>query len=138
MCFHIAIYEPSCGKTPGENQQCGFRPGLTQIRLCSHRSRLEAWNFGFKKKRKCTIRVVKAKALISFQVTTKLIFVFVFAYADCWFSHEVAHILLWCKKFRNSVHIMIMYTHIRPNNVATLFFFSKLQNPSIKMELCCQ
>ena len=34
----------------------------------------------------------KTKALISFAVTAKLICVFVSAYADCWFSHEVAHI----------------------------------------------
>ena len=47
--------------------------------------------FGFRKKRKCTICVAKTKALISFTVTTKLICVFVFAYADSWFSHEEAH-----------------------------------------------
>ena len=41
--------------------------------------------------RNCTIHVAKTKALISFAVTAKLICVFVFAYADCWFSHEVAH-----------------------------------------------
>ena len=29
--------------------------------------------------------------MISFAVTAKLICVFVFAHADCWFSHEVAH-----------------------------------------------
>ena len=41
----------------------------------------------------CTIRVAKTKTLISFAVTVaKLICAFVFAYADCWFSHEVAHI----------------------------------------------
>ena len=39
---------------------------------------------------KCTIRVLKTKVLISFAVTTKLICAFVFAYANCWFSHEVA------------------------------------------------
>ena len=39
----------------------------------------------------CTIRVAKTKALISFAVTAKLICVFVFAYADCWLSHEAAH-----------------------------------------------
>ena len=44
------------------------------------------------KKRKCTIRVSKTKALICFAVTAKLICVFDFAYADCWFSHEAAHI----------------------------------------------
>ena len=73
-----------------ENEQCGFWTGPIQIRLYSHRSRLEAWNFGFKKKSDCTIPVAKTKALISF--TAKLICVFVFAYADCWFSHVAAHI----------------------------------------------
>ena len=38
----------------------------------------------------CTIRVAKTKTLISFAVTAKLICVFVFAYAECWFSHEAA------------------------------------------------
>ena len=36
-------------------------------------------------------RVAKIKALISFAVTAKLICVFVFAYAKCWFSHDAAH-----------------------------------------------
>ena len=31
-------------------------------------------------------------SLISFAVTAKLICVFVFAYADCWFFHEVAQL----------------------------------------------
>ena len=48
---------------------------------------------GFRKKRNCTIRVAKTKTLISFAVTAKLICVFVFAYADCWVSHEVAHFI---------------------------------------------
>ena len=39
------------------------------------------------------IRVAKTKALISFAVTAKLICAFVFAYADCWFSHGAAHML---------------------------------------------
>ena len=38
------------------------------------------------------MRVAKTKALISFAVTAKLICVFVFAYAYCLFSHEVAHL----------------------------------------------
>ena len=33
-------------------------------------------------------------ALISFAVTAKLVCVFVFAYADCCFSHEAAHLFL--------------------------------------------
>ena len=35
--------------------------------------------------------VAKTKAMISFAVTAKLICVFVFANADCWFSHVAAH-----------------------------------------------
>ena len=57
-----------------------------------HRRWLEAEKFGFRKKRNCTIRVAKTKALISFAVTAKLICVFVFAYADRGFSHEAAHL----------------------------------------------
>ena len=53
---------------------------------------LEACNFGFRKKRDCTIRVSKTKALISFAVTAKLICVFVFAYAKSWISHNEAQI----------------------------------------------
>ena len=73
-----------------ENQHSGFRSGLTQTRLYSYRRWLEAWNFGFRKKRDCTIRVAKTMALISFAVTAKLICVFVFACAKRWFSHDVA------------------------------------------------
>ena len=43
--------------------------------------------------RSCTIRVAKTKVLISFAVTAKLICTFVFAYADCWFSHAATHIV---------------------------------------------
>ena len=38
--------------------------------------------------------MAKTKALISFAVSAKLICVFVFAYADCWFSHAAAKILM--------------------------------------------
>ena len=37
--------------------------------------------------------VAKTKALISFAVTVKRICAFVFAYADCWFSHAEAHMM---------------------------------------------
>ena len=57
-------------------------------------SQKQARSLKFKKKRKCTICVAKTKALISFVVTAKLICAFVFAYADCWFSHEVAQMFL--------------------------------------------
>ena len=61
--------------------------------MYKHRSWLAAGNFGFRKYRNYTIRVGKTQALISFAVTAKLTCVFVFAYADCWFSHEAAQIL---------------------------------------------
>ena len=38
--------------------------------------------------------VAKTNALISFTVTAKLICVFVFAYAKCWFSHDAVHLFL--------------------------------------------
>ena len=69
----------------------GFRPGATQTGLYSHRRWLEAGNFGCRKKRNCTIRIAKTKALISFAVTAKLYCTFVFAYADCWFSNAATH-----------------------------------------------
>ena len=50
--------------------------------------------FRFRKRKDCTVYVAKTKALISFAVTAKLICVFVFAYAKCWFSHDAAHIYL--------------------------------------------
>ena len=55
---------------------------------------VRGWKFGFRKLRNCTIRVAKTKVLISFAVTAKLICSFVFAYADCLFSHNAAHISL--------------------------------------------
>ena len=60
----------------------GFRPGPTQTGLYSHTRWLEVLNFGCKKKRDCTIRIAKTKALISCAVTAQLICVFVFAYAN--------------------------------------------------------
>ena len=48
-----------------ENLSSGFPPGATQTRLYNHRRWLEAWNFGFRKKRDCTIYVAKTKVVIS-------------------------------------------------------------------------
>ena len=69
-----------------QNKKNGFRPGPTQTGLYNHGS-------GFKRKKKCTIRVSKTKALIIFAVAAKLMCIFVFAYADCWLSHEATHML---------------------------------------------
>ena len=73
--YLVTVFEPRREKTGLRD----FRPGPTQTGLYKLRSRLEALNFGFKKKRNCTIRVAKTKALISFAVTAKLICAFVFA-----------------------------------------------------------
>ena len=40
--------------------------------------------------------VAKTKALISFAVTANPICVFVFAYANCWFSHDAAQLFIFC------------------------------------------
>ena len=85
----ITVDEPVHKKT----NNLGFRPGPTRTGLYGHRRWLEAGNFGCRKKRNCTICVAKTKALISFAVTAKLICGFVFACADCWFSHAVAQMI---------------------------------------------
>ena len=51
----------------------GFRPGMTQTSLYSHRSKLEVGYFGCRKKMNYIIRVAKTKALISCAVTAELI-----------------------------------------------------------------
>ena len=81
----IIISEPLHEKT----NNLGFQPGPTHTGLYSHRRQLEAGNFGHKKS---TNHVAKPKALISCAVTAQLIYAFVFAYADCWFSDVAAKI----------------------------------------------
>ena len=60
------------------------------------------FKFGFKKKRECTIHIAKTKALC----------VFVFAYADCWFSHVTAQI--------SQYHVLYLTMHASESgNVVT-------------------
>ena len=104
--------------------------GLTQTGLYSHRRWLETGNFGFRKKRNCTIRVAKTKMLISFAVTTKLICVFVFAYANCWFSQEAAHNDLSCLvgcKTQTTFYYTKDLGIILNECISYLFFFYHLQ-----------
>ena len=54
--------------------------------------------------------VAKTKALISFAVTAKLICVFVFAYADCWFSHGAAHIVGLCQTWLETLKTGFLLT----------------------------
>ena len=100
MGTHNVSFEPRCEKTG----LWGFRPGPTQNRLYSHRRWLEAWNYGFRKKRDCTIRIAKAKALISCVVTVQLICVFVFTYAKSGFSHNEAHFMVSWQNFSWDYH----------------------------------
>ena len=84
-------YEPRHEKT------CvlGLRPGKTQTGLFSYRSKLDSWNFGYSKKRYCTIQAVNNKGA---DQTVPLLF----AYGINRFSHDVAHIVnfnysrRWC------------------------------------------
>ena len=85
----LQLYGPCCEKTG----LWGFRPGLTQTGLYSHRRWLEASNFGFRKERGCAICVAKTKSLISDAVTAQLICIFVFAYAKIRFSHDTAQMI---------------------------------------------
>ena len=62
----------------------------------------------FRKKRDCTIRIAKTKALIRFAVTAKLICVFVFAYSKSRFSHEEAHLMF----FGVCVSCRILYSFV--------------------------
>ena len=72
---HQSSNEPQCEKTSNVDfNQVWHKPGC----IYSYWRWLEAWNFGFWKKRYCTIQVAKTKALISFTVTVRLICVFVF------------------------------------------------------------
>ena len=73
----ILCYEPRHEKA----NNVVFHTGPTQTELYKRRRWLEAGSFRFRKKRNCTICVVKTKALISFAVTAKLICAFVFTYA---------------------------------------------------------
>ena len=66
----------------GVSDQVPHKPGCTAT---EDGYRLEISDLG-------SIRVAKTKALISFEVTAKLICVFVFAYAKNRFSHDVSQL----------------------------------------------
>ena len=55
------------------------------------------------------ICVVKTKALISFAVTAKLICAFVFANADCWFSHAAP---VLCGFTNGVIYMVLQITHM--------------------------
>ena len=80
----ISINEPRRQKTGLR----GFRPGPTQTGLYNHKIELEAWDFVFRKKRDCTIRLAKTKALIRSWSASMF-----FALAKIRFSHVAAQII---------------------------------------------
>ena len=75
--------------------------------------------------------MAKTKALISFAATAKLICAFVFAYADCWFSNEVAH-LMSCMHVCMLKDLLLRYKialkfFSNGNNLCTSYHFSKFR-----------
>ena len=65
FCFGISVLDTACFLESVFYMSSVMRnpvlPGLTQTWLYSHRRLLEAKNFGFRKKRDCTIYVAKTK-----------------------------------------------------------------------------
>ena len=64
--------------------------------------------------------MAKTKALMSFAVTAKLICVFVFAYAERWFSHDAAHIMLDISVLSEPRHEKTCLLHIRKQSADQL------------------
>ena len=58
----------------------------------------------------------ETKALISFAVTGKLICAFVFASADCWFSHGAAH-------FKTSVCFLVLVNVLKMHSLNSCLCF---------------
>ena len=72
------------GSVHEKTNNFGFRPGSTQTGLYSQRRWLETGSFGF-------IKVEEFYYPYSKNKGADQICAFVFAYADCWFSHAAAH-----------------------------------------------
>ena len=71
--------------------------------------------------------MAKTKALISCAVTAQLICIFVFAYADCWFSHVKAQINKYSKAKDEALQTKY-YSHLYGNYY---YYYSKfLTGPS--------
>ena len=51
--------------------------------------------------------VAKTKALISFTVTAKLICIFVYTYANCWFPHDVDVLFYFFYLFTYLIYLCI-------------------------------
>ena len=97
------------------SDQVRHKPACTE-------KKLKAWNFGFKKKRDCSVRVAKTKALISCAVSL----LFSHRQNSC-FSHDAAHFLLspqrqgfiimWLTCHSVSQYYLRVVTHTSPNHL---------------------
>ena len=61
---------------------------------------------------------MKTKALISYAVTTKLICIFVFAYADCCFSDALAHAIC-IQNYKSELIFAILFAVLKQENSDT-------------------
>ena len=73
-----------------ENQHSGFQTRSDTNQAVQSQKQARSLNVWILEEGSCSICAAITKALISFTVTAKLICAFVFANANCWFSHAVA------------------------------------------------
>ena len=102
---------------PWDNQQCGFRTGLTLYR---QRSRLEPWNFGFKKKRdhNCFCSKNKCPDQLCNYCTADLRLCFrlcMFNYC-CFLAHLSQRLTRW------AYSIVVEPASVRPFTFSNIFF----------------
>ena len=136
----MSKYEPRREKTGLRS----FRPGLTQAGLYSHRKELESSNFGYKKRRHCTILVAKTETLISFVVTAMLICAFVFSQAKSSFlltrhllSHTKTNNLQMRKQRRRSATAKLISVFLFATRIVQFFFFLNLNSKSRAIFCAC-
>ena len=92
---------------------------------------VRGWKFWILKVEELYYPCSKIKVLISFKVTAMLICTFVFAYADCCFSHAVAHIQIFTSlKFSGPCvrNAFVKYSKHVPAEI------TQLENPSVGVE----
>ena len=78
-----------------ENRSSGFPTRSDTNRPVQLQNMARSLKFRIRKKGNCTIPLAKTKAL-----TAQVICIFVFVWAKIWFSHDMAHIHVFCLFFR--------------------------------------
>ena len=109
--------QPVSFELPHENpSSLGFRPGPTQT---SQRSRLQTWNFAYKKKMNGSILVGKTKVLISCAVTVQLICrIFSHLQIICFHMRRLI--------FQNDIYLLILFYEFNLKQffvIILIFFF---------------